>query len=387
MPSGPQPKGPRLWLRPARERAGRAPEPAVWLIRDDGGYARSTGFGPEDRSSAEEALKDYLAEKHRPAPGKRDPAQRLIADVLAQFSQDIVPNHSRPKETASRVERLLKWWGMPEKGRTGRVSDVNAANCRAYVARVGAKRSASMDLELLRAAMNHAVREQLLDRAPPVTLPEKSLPRDRWLTRSEVARMVWAAWRYRREQETGEDAWGARKHVARFILMAHYTGTRKTAILLAAFERKPGYGYIDLDAGLWYRQPTGTARTKKRQPAIPIPRPLLAHMRRWHANGQKFPVEFHGQPVQRIDKAYRQLVEDLGLGDDVVIHTLRHTAITWGLQRGMEPFDASGYFGVSLEVLMAVYGHHCPSHLQDAAERMARPLPRRSAPQKQAKSA
>ncbi len=192
--------------------------------------------------------------------------------------------------------------------------------------------------------------------------------------------MVWHAWRKRRmgnglqKGEARPDAAKVLQHVARFILMAHYTGTRKTAILLAAFERLPGYGYIDLDAGLWYRQPTGKRRTSKRQPAVPLPRPLLAHLRRWKKNGQRFAVEFNGQPVERLDKAYRQMVRDLELGDDVLIHTLRHTAITWGLQRGMEPFDASGYFGVSLDVLMSTYGHHCPTHLQAAAERMARPI-------------
>lgn len=377
MPSGPQSKGPRLWLRPGRARAGRSPEPAVWIIRDDGGSSKSTGCAADERQRAEQALATYITSKHRAPAGKRDPSQRLISDVLNLFFTDVAGNHARPEETKARLKRLGLWWGAPADGRTGHISDINAATCRAYVAHVGAKRSASMDLELLRAAMNHAVKEQMLDRAVPVTLPEKSLPRERWLTRSEVARMVWAAWRFRREQASGEDDWGARKHIARFILMAHYTGTRKTAILLASFERVQGFGYIDLAAGLWYRRPVGTAKTTKRQPAIPIPRPLLAHMRRWRKNGQRFPVEFRGQPVERIDKAYRLMVADLQLGDDVVIHTLRHTAITWGLQRGMEPFDASGYFGVSLDVLMSTYGHHCPTHLQSAAEMMARPIAHR----------
>lgn len=53
--------------------------------------------------------------------------------------------------------------------------------------------------------------------------------------------------------------------------------------------------------------------TKKRQPTIPLPRPLLAHMRRWQRNGQRFAVEFNGRPVERIDKAFRQLVKDCGL--------------------------------------------------------------------------
>lgn len=283
----------------------------------------------------------------------------------------------------------MLWWGQPAVAMndmrsrsgvahrmSGYLTDIDASTCRAYVAHVGAERSGAMDLSMLRAAMNHAVEEGKLTRAMKITLPEPSLPRDRWLSRSEVAQMVWAAWRYRRSENgrSGEaDEWATRKHIARFIIASIYTGTRKSATLLAAFERVPGYGYIDLKEGLWYRQPSGKKRTKKRQPPVPIPGPLLAHMRRWRKNGQRFLIEYTGQPIERLDKAYRLLVKELQLGDDVVIHTLRHTAITWGLQNGMTPWDAAGFFGITIDMLTKVYGHHSPSHLREAADAMVRP--------------
>jgi integrase len=73
----------------------------------------------------------------------------------------------------------------------------------------------------------------------------------------------------------------------------------------------------------------------------------------------------------RLDKSFRSIVKACGFCD-VVIHTLRHTAITWGLQNGMDLWDASGYFGVSVEVLDRVYGHHSPHHLRQAASIMGR---------------
>ncbi len=262
---------------------------------------------------------------------------------------------------------------------TGMVSDIRTATCQAYVKAIGFTRSAAADLSILRAAINHAVKEQLLDRPVPVALPEKSLPRTRWLTRDEVAKLVWTAWRYRRTQDGEPDEWGARKHLARWMLIAHYTGTRKGAILSAAFDQRPGAGFMDLDAGVWHRQVIGKRATKKRQPAIPIPAPLLAHLLRWKKNGQKFAVEFKGQPVDRIDKAFRLLVAESGFEKDVVPHTFRHTAITWGMQRGIEPYDAAGYFGLNLQTLLDVYGHHHPEHLRAAADKMARPAPKRPA--------
>lgn len=387
MSGGPAAKGPRLWLEPARVRPDGSLAPARWCIRDDGRYKHRTRFGIAERGGAEEALRQHIAKKHQISAEQLDPGQRLTADILKLYAQDVAANHARPAESASRIARLILWWGQPAfamrdmrertgaaRRMTGHLTDIDSATCKAYVAHVGAKRSAAMDLSMLRAAMNHAVEERKLTSAMKVTLPEPAEPRERWLSRKEAAALLWAAWRHRRSGNgrSGEpDEWGTRKHIARFILASLYTGTRKTAALLGAFDRVPGFGYIDLDEGLWYRQPSGKKRTKKRQPPVPIPAPLLSHMRRWRRNGQRFVVEFNGQPVQRVDKAFRQLVTELNL-DDVVIHTLRHTAITWGLQNGMEPYDASGFFGVSLEVLMKVYGHHCPSHLREAAQRMVR---------------
>lgn len=113
--------------------------------------------------------------------------------------------------------------------------------------------------------------------------------------------------------------------------------------------------------------------TAKRRPAIPLPGPLLAHLKRWRRQGQTFAVEFDGRRVDNISKALRSLVKECGLGSDVVPHTLRHTGVTWGMQSGMDTWLASGYFGMTVEVLLNVYGHHHPEHLREAAAKMARP--------------
>lgn len=383
MSAGPIGKGARLWLQPERTNANGSLERAVWVIRD-GNVKRSTGRGPAERGEAERDLARYIAEKHTPQIRNGDPTQVLTADVLALYARDIAPAHARPKETASRIRRLISWWASPElaqqsmaelqvrtEAMTGTLADVRTAICKSYLAWVGAPRSGRMDLELLRAAINHAHAEQLLDRPVPVWLPPKSLPRERWLTRDEAAKLIWSAWRYRRENgKTGApDDWASRRHIARFMLIALYTGTRKAAILNAKFEREFGRGFVDLEAGLWHRRGAGVRATSKRQPPIPLPGPLLAHMRRWRRNGQTFAVEFAGGSIERLDKAYRKLVADCQFeGEKVVIHTLRHTAITWAMQAGMYPWAASGYFGLNLQTLTENYGHHHPDHLREAVK-------------------
>jgi integrase len=51
----------------------------------------------------------------------------------------------------------------------------------------------------------------------------------------------------------------------------------------------------------------------------------------------------------------------------VTPHVLRHTAVTWMLQRGVPAWQVAGFAGMTLEMLERVYGHHHPDHLRDAA--------------------
>jgi len=71
-------------------------------------------------------------------------------------------------------------------------------------------------------------------------------------------------------------------------------------------------------------------------------------------------------------QSVQAMVIESGLDGDVVPHILRHTGVTWGMQNGMDIWDASGYFGMTVQVLTDVYGHHHPDHLRDAAARMGR---------------
>ena len=163
------------------------------------------------------------------------------------------------------------------------------------------------------------------------------------------------------ERRTGQ-------HVARFILVALYTGTRAGAVCGAAIRPTIGRGYVDLERGVFYRRAPGSRETKKRQPAVRLPDRLLAHLRRWERKGfsKAAVIEWNGTAVERIHKAFRTAREAAGLGGDVVPHTLRHTAATWLMQNGCDLWEAAGYLGMSVETLEKVYGHHHPGHHEGA---------------------
>jgi hypothetical protein len=193
------------------------------------------------------------------------------------------------------------------------LSDINGELCRAYARSRETQAGARRDLEELRAAINHHRQEGHCDRIVSVVLPDKSVPRETWMTRSQAAKLLWAAWRYR-EVQKGHPTWRqSRRHLTRFILVGLYTGTRAAAICGAALEPTEGKGWVDLDRGIFYRRPAGQRETKKRRPPVPLPQRLLAHMRRWERSGQRYVVEWNGEPVKDVDKAFRALAHSMGL--------------------------------------------------------------------------
>lgn len=355
----------RYLMPPRRNKAtGAVTEASSWIIRDGTTYRR-TGCAPEDVAGAEQALQRYLVEKYQvDRTPERGAAAIEVADVLNIYAQDKVAGHGRPQETVARMKALSAWWG----GRM--LADVSGVTCRAYAATRPSQASARRELEDFRAAINHHRKEGLCREMISVVLPDKSEPRETWLTRSEAARLIKAAYRYREVQKGHATGRRSRLHVARFILLGIYTGTRAGAICSAAFEAGPGQGFLDLDAGVFYRKRQGAKTTNKRQPPVRLPDRVLAHLRRWKRTGtsRRFAVEFNGKPIGKINKAFARAAKDAGLGSAVTPHVLRHTAATWVMHSGVDISQAAGLIGMTVEMLERVYGHHHPDFQRAAAD-------------------
>jgi integrase len=371
-------KNARLWLRPVRrDKSGRIIARATYLILD-GGRHHPTGCFAGEADRAERKLAEYIAKKYQATRKERDLEAIDLADVLSIYVDDCAPTGERNrKKFDERIGRLNDFWGSK------RLSEVNAASCRAYAEHRGNQGGARRDLEDLRAAINHHADEGLHRQIVKVTLPPKGLSRERWLTRSEAARLLWTCWRHREMQlrHRGPDK-GRRlptdryplRHLARFILIGLYTGTRAGAIASASPHRGEGRSFVDLERGIFYRLAHGVRPTKKRQPPAPIPPRLLAHLRRWYAKGivKEHFIEWNGAPVASVKTALKTAVKLTKLPGKVTAHTLRHTAATWLMQNGVTMWRAAGFLGMSVETLDRVYGHHHPDYFSDAAEAIGR---------------
>lgn len=388
-------KGARLvWRDESRKADGSLRNRAGWFIRDGATFISACG-GTGDRERAEIALAAHITEKYQPSRERgRDPASVKIADAVNVYLTDKAPSHEKPKETASRLVTVLEWCGEST------FADVTGKFCRDYAKAHGNGAAARRQLEDLRAAVNYYWKEGYATSAPAITLPEKPEARQRWLDRSEAARLLWAAWRMRQTWKGQPSDRRTGRHIARFILVALYSGTRSAAICGAAIRPTEGQGYVDLDRGIFYRRAEGARRTKKRQPPVKLPDRLIAHLRRWSTTpldiktkgrgksrnigrmiSQDFVVEWNGAPVTSVKKGFRSAVEAAGLGwyeedkkgkpafkTDVTPHVFRHTAATWLMQQGADVWAAAGFLGMTVDVLIETYGHHHPDFQADAAD-------------------
>lgn len=357
---------PRLYLRERRKR-----EP-VWVILDQGGEV-STGAGAGDRRGAEEALARYLGTKHRPDFGQGHPTEVAIADVLIEYGTRHAPSTRRPDLIGGAIIKLEEFFGA----RT--VATITAAACGEYVAwrilqadarskvatRTVKASTARRELVVLGAALTWCWRENRLDRQIPIALPDQAEPRERHLTRSEAARILIGALGW--GPDSRRNPLRINRHLARFILIGLYTGTRHDAMLRLQWMPNTLGGWIDIEAGVLYRRPAGAVDSAKRRPPIPLPPRLMPHLRRWRGLTARFAIEWHGLPIASQERrAWHSARQMAGLGPDVTPHVLRHTCATWMLQAGVSVYDVAGILGTSENVIRRTYGHHAHDHLREA---------------------
>lgn len=321
---------PRLYLDTKR---------GQWVIRDGANFIR-TGCTEPRIEQAEKQLARYLGRKYQPEGGP-DP---LIADVLIVYAQEHVPHIKGKKNTSYNIASLAQFFG------SATISSITARACRDYAAersRGGARR----DLEVLRAAIRYYGRERAINNIPSIVLPPRSQPRTRWLTRHEAARLLSAARRT--------------SHLARFILLGLYTGSRPGNILRLQWEQ------IDLQKGVMSRRRHGEAEdARKRSPPVRLGRRILTHLRRWkRLDGPSgvYLCHYNGAPIAKLRRSFPEAAHRAGLSG-ITPHTLRHTRATWLMLAGVDMWEAAGHLGMSVETLQRVYAKHHPDFQKRAAE-------------------
>ena len=263
------------------------------------------------------------------------------------------------------------------------VSEVNAASLRDFAKTLGKGGYSDAYIRRIFAigkrALNWAVEEELLDRAPFVKLPADGEARSRAMTMMEAAWFLKA---------TAEDL----PHVRLYVALAFGTAARPSSILeLSTFRQ------LDFEAGVIDLNPPGRRQNKKFRPAIPMADFLVPFL-------ESVPpgrvILFNDKPLKSIrsaiervrDRARSMIRHDAAgrvlaawrAGDKaaaakilrqakemadamltVSAYTLRHTVATELRGRGVQPWELSGFLGHSSGYRTTEgYAKNRPEHLR-----------------------
>ena len=381
-------KGPRLELYGPDTRFGAKAkrgftEYRFYIIWSDAGRKCERSTGTSDIGVAEGCFRAFLEERANAAEvvnqtaGSRRADQMSVADVLDIYGREHAPQTAAPARIGFAIDALLPFWAALKvsdiKGETvrrymrfrrdhfaareaKRVTEQTARGRRPPPARNLSDDTVRRELVMLSAALKHCHREGYLIDPPAVWLPEKGAPRERHLSRSDIARLLWMARKSAR----------SRMHLTLYILIAFYTGARRSAILELQWQPNTVGGWVDLERGVIDFQ--GSARrTKKRRSTIPIPDRLMTFLKLARRRTVQYVIEFEGSPIRDPKKALATAGRAAGL-ENVFSHLLKHSAITYLLGAGVPLWEVAGWTGTSEETIRRVYGHHSPDYLSSAVK-------------------
>jgi integrase len=225
-------------------------------------------------------------------------------------------------------------------------TDINKDDCRAYAKlreRYGAAAGTiRTELEYLRACLNLRYGRG----HNRVWLPAGSPPRDRYLTREELDRLL-------HHVKT--------PHVRLFIILAITTGARMEAILQLQWKQ------VDFKHRTINFKDAGRAQTNKRRPEVPLnARAYEALEEAARGALSDWVIEWDGKQVKSIKKAIRMAAQRSDVSCSP--HVFRHTAAVWMAQADVPMSKIAQFLGHSTtRVTERTYARYSPSFMKDAA--------------------
>jgi len=269
-----------------------------------------------------------------------------VDEVFELYKKD---RAARGTVNLSRIEEVRKtiepFWGswLPER--------ITEADCTSFVR---SRRSSGCsnstirsDLSYTHAALNFAFKRKMIPACPKFDMPPPSRPRDRWLNRYELEKLLDGA---------------VMLHVKLFIVLAVTTAGRPKHILELTWDRVDLKNrVIDLD--------NGADRTRKGRARVPINDTCLQHLKVAHkARGDSERViEIDGRAIKSIRNGIRAAAARAKL-PGVSQYVLRHTAGVYMAQAGVPLTEIAEYMGhTSIETTRRHYAKYGPDHLRKAA--------------------
>ena len=352
-----------------------------WYVQwQEGGRSRRRSTGTSDRAEAEDFLRAFRLELERLPAGPIQMASLL--DFYIESRRGEIASIGRAELA---VRHLKAFYG------SALVENCGPSSQRLYTAhrrrRGVGNDTVARELGVMSAAFGYAVKHEKIIQAPPMVMPPKGAPKDRFLSRAEAAKILRhfrSGWtdvhgvRGRYEPMTVDPDTGRglklgdrTRHLLLFTRLGLYTGARTTAILELTWDR------VDFRHGLIKYPVPGRAETKKGRAVVPMTprlrRMLLAAKRAYESSGESHGhvIAYRGEPCVRIVRAFSRHMDELGLGE-VTPHTLRHTCASWAAQNGVPLFLIGKLLGQTVVSTTERYAKHQADALLSAMQGVTR---------------
>lgn len=384
----------------------------------DAGEEVPTGLSLDQRDDAETMCDLYKLQKGAKERGIVAPRSIPVVAALAHLLDADKPISIAKKvarldylNRSTRLATLAKFFADDTFG------DVTTTRCKAFIewritlpdarytpgnprAPLAQEASAREDLYELKKAIDLYANEHALAWRPEVYVPKAGPGRTRWLRPAEIDRIYWAIrgriWDHATggwKSETVADGDGnivtrrvlrcretiqARRMLRRFVFIGSITGTRNTAMRELRWQITDEGGCFDLEAGLIHRRGFGLDPNvgKPRASSRISPR-TVATLERWRRADRTAGIDhvlhkLDGMPYLDSPRhLWRTVMEDAGLGADVVPHTLRHTAATMLRIAGVDVRHGADLLGMAVQTMVRVYGQWTLAGQEGAAEVLA----------------
>lgn len=312
-------------------------------------FRRSTGT--TDQKIAEKIVAKFILDGLH----EKDEGQILTVRALMDaYERGHVRRKVSSRTTYDYIERnLLAFFGDKQ------VADIDAAMVHAYedkrkrglIGKPSMDSTIRRELAVLTAGVNYGIKLKLLPlhEKPYIPLPRDSVPRDRWLTKEEAAKLL-------TECPVNDPETGRMTRAFRLTKIILNTAARRGSVEELTWQQ------VDFDQRVIHFNPPGRRQTKKRRVSVPINDDLLFVLERaWDERVSDFVLDTKNSTYHE----FRSAVDRAGL-TGVTPHTLRHTFGTWAAQRGVPLWKIAGVMGDSIDTTSKHYLHHCPDELRDA---------------------
>jgi integrase len=306
------------------------------------GRTRRVSTGENDRGRAEIWRDQWIAGREQPAP----PSQATIAEIMQAYTADRLPHVESKAVMRVSAATIVRLIGNLEPRMLTRAAYCTARSAGASISAGSIRREVSV----LRAALAWALREHWITGAPYVEMPPRPPPRDRWLARDDVARLIHSA---------------QSPHIRLFIVLAFHTAARAGAILELTWDR------VDFGRRLIHYDRPGRRATKKRRAVVPINTVALAELQAQHMVATtEHVIEFRGRPVASIKTGFIAACRRAGI-TDCSPHVLRHTATSHMVMAGVPLAEVARMLGDSEAMVEKTYAKWSPDYLRRAADALA----------------